>query len=131
MEKDDCDVISQLELESILSQLRTSPMEGVGNVEWSRHMSMLEQLNVQAALEAKRGGEERVRDALVEEQKMPLLVHELLLLEMWRIHVLPKILAIGTPQSTFQVRSNKMLKTRASAALISTLLYYRAGTYTL
>jgi hypothetical protein len=115
MEKDNCDVISQLELESILSQLRTSPMEWVGNVEWSRHMSMLEQLNVQAALEAKRGGEKRVRDALVEEQKMPLLVHEILLLEMWRVNVLPKILAIGTPQSTFQVRSKKMLMTQAKA----------------
>ena len=66
-------------------------------------MSMLEQLNVQAAVEAERGGEERVRDALVEQNKLPLLVHELLLLESWRINVLPRILKLGVPKSSFQV----------------------------
>ena len=66
-------------------------------------MSMLEQLNVQAAVEAERGGEERVRDALVEQNKLPVLVHELLLLESWRLNVLPRILELGKPKSSFQV----------------------------
>ena len=66
-------------------------------------MSMLEQLNVQAAIEADRGGEERVRDVLVENGKIPILIHELLLLELWRLNVLPRILKLGQPKSSFQV----------------------------
>ena len=97
------DLLSDLELNHILSSLRASPLEWVGNEAWSRQMSMLEQLNVQAAVEADRGGEERVRDALVEAKKLPILVHELLLLELWRLDVLPRIMKLGQPTSSFQV----------------------------
>ena len=97
------DLLSDLELDHILEVLATSPLEWVGNESWSRQMSMLEQLNVQAAIEADRGGEERVRDVLVENGKIPILIHELLLLELWRLNVLPRILKLGQPKSSFQV----------------------------
>ena len=42
-------------------------------------MSLIEELNVQAALEAQRGGEELVRDSLVERQLLPVIVHELVM----------------------------------------------------
>ena len=100
------DLLSDLELEHILSSTRTSPLEWIGNEAWSKQMSMLEQLNVQAAVEADRGGEERVRDAIVEAEKLPILVHELLLLESWRLNILPRILKLGKPTSSFQVRYN-------------------------
>ena len=66
-------------------------------------MSLIEELNVQAALEANRGGEELVRDSLVERQLLPVLVHELLSTELWRAEVLPRILSRGKPESSFQV----------------------------
>ena len=67
-------------------------------------MSMLEELNVQSALEAERGAEERVRDALVERDKMPLVVREAALIELWRDEVMPRILKMGEPETCFQVR---------------------------
>ena len=101
---DQPDVISPIELEDILNILRpTLELERVGNREWSRQMSMMEELNVQAAVEAGRGGEENVRQLLVEQQKMPLFVHEVLVTEIWRENVLPRILKLGTPESSFQV----------------------------
>ena len=66
-------------------------------------MSLIEELNVQAALEANCGGEELVRDSLVERQLLPVLVHELLTMELWRAEVLPQILKRGKPESSFQV----------------------------
>lgn len=65
---------------------------------------MLEELNVQSALEAERGEEERVRDALVERDKMPLVVREAALIELWREEVMPRILKMGEPETCFQVR---------------------------
>ena len=97
------EILTEGELNHILSTLRTSPLEWVGNEEWSKQMSMLEQLNVQAAFEANQGGEERVRDAFIEAGKMPYLVHELILLELWRTQVLPELLLLGQPETSFQV----------------------------
>ena len=99
----DVDILSEGELNHLVSSLRTSPLEWVGNEEWTKQMSLLEQLNIQAAYEAQQGGEERVRDALVEANKMSFLVHELILLELWRKEVLPTLLLQGTPQTSFQV----------------------------
>ena len=103
MEESVQDVLSDVELKYIVYSLKSTPLEWVGNEAWSKQMSLWEQINVQAALEASRGGEERVRDHLAESGQMPLLVHEVLILEMWRSKVLPKILSKGKPQSSFQV----------------------------
>ena len=55
MMSDQPDVISPIELEDILNILRpTLELERIGNREWSRQMSMMEELNVQAAVEAGR-----------------------------------------------------------------------------
>ena len=97
------DILSDVELRYIVYSLKSTPLEWVGNDTWSKQMSLWEQINVQAALEASRGGEERVRDNLAESEQMPLLVHEVLILEMWRNRVLPKILSRGMPKSSFQV----------------------------
>ena len=66
-------------------------------------MSMLEGVNVQSALEAERGAEERVRDALVERDKMPFVVREAVLIELWREEVMPRILQMRGPETCFQV----------------------------
>ena len=66
-------------------------------------MSLIEELNVQAALEAQRGGEELVLESLVERQLLQVIVHELLTMELWRAEVLPRILKKGKPESSFQV----------------------------
>ena len=90
------DILSTTELEHIVACLTATPLEWVGNEAWCKQMSFIEQLNVQAALEASRGSEERVRDELCETSKIQLLVHELLLLEMWKIEIMPRILDKGT-----------------------------------
>ena len=101
---DQPDVISPIELEDIVNILKpTTELERIGNREWSRQMSMMEELNVQAAVEAGRGGEENVRQTLVEKQKMPLIVHEILVTEIWRENILTRILKQGKPESSFQV----------------------------
>ena len=106
------EVLSEGELNHIVSMLRTSPLEWVGNEEWTKQMSLLEQLNIQAAYEAQQGGEERVRDTLVEADKMSYFVHELILLELWRKEVLPLLLQHGVPQTSFQVSIDIIILTQ-------------------
>ena len=44
------DILSDVELRHIVSSLRTTPLEWVGNENWSKQMSLWEQINVQAKL---------------------------------------------------------------------------------
>ena len=70
---------------------------------------------MQSALEAERGAEERVRDALVEKDKMPLVVREAALIELWREEIMPRILKAGEPETCFQVGEGV---TKTSKALL-------------
>ena len=101
------DIISDLELENILNSVHESSLEQIGGKLWVEQMSMMEELNIQAALEARYGkshtvklgfylhvyrlgGEERVRDLLVENEKLSLIVHEVLLIELWRKEIMTR-----------------------------------------
>lgn len=99
----DVEIISDLELEHILNSLRPCGLEEIGGKDWVGQMSMLEELNVQSALEAEKGTEERVKDAMVEKEKMPLVVREAILIELWRQEIMPRILQLGDPKTSFQV----------------------------
>lgn len=47
----DVDIISELELENILNSISASSLEDIGSKGWVQQMSMLEELNIQAALQ--------------------------------------------------------------------------------
>ncbi len=100
----DIEIISDLELGHIISSLRPCGLEEIGSKNWVGQMSMLEELNVQSALEAERGAEERVKDAMVDADKLKLVVREAVLIELWRDEIMPRILRLGEPKSSFQVR---------------------------
>ena len=51
MSSDGAVLMSDMELENILHSLRPSGLEAVGSKEWVQQMSMLEELNIQAALQ--------------------------------------------------------------------------------
>jgi hypothetical protein len=53
-------LLSEMELEHILRSLRPSNLEAVGDKAWVEQMSMVEELNVQAALEADKVREQSV-----------------------------------------------------------------------
>ncbi len=101
----DVEIISDLELGHIIGSLRPCGLEEIGSKDWVGQMSMLEELNVQLALEAERGAEERVKDAMVEADKLKLVVREAMLIELWRDEIMPRILRLGEPKSSFQVCS--------------------------
>ena len=99
-------IITDLELDHIVKCLKESGLEEIGSKPWIQQMSMFEELNVQAALEATRGHDgvgERVKEALVDNQKIELIVREMLLIELWREEILKRILQIGEPDTVFQV----------------------------
>jgi len=58
---------------------------------WMKQHESLEQLNLQAHQSAQQAGDEYVLEAFLTFDKLKLLVHELLVIEAWRLNVFPRI----------------------------------------
>ena len=97
--------ISDLELDQIVRSLGEAGLEDVGTKSWLGQRSMFEELNVQAAMEATAETGLRVKDALVSGGVMPLAVREMLLVELWRAEILPRMTKLTGRklESVFQV----------------------------
>lgn len=92
-------VIHPAELAHRIQSLRPQRVHEIGTATWiTAHQTVL-QLLQQATLEMRSHQEEAVTELLVEHAKLPVLVHELIAVQLWRTRVLPRLLAIE-PQPT-------------------------------
>mmetsp|Transcript_38640 Transcript_38640/g.64165 ORF Transcript_38640/g.64165 Transcript_38640/m.64165 type:complete len:437 (+) Transcript_38640:79-1389(+) len=82
-------ILNALEAESAVSNLATFQLKEVGNSRWTRQHEWLQKLNVQAHLNATSRGDEYVMEALVSHDKIPVLIHELILMEVYKAKVFP------------------------------------------
>ena len=79
------------EAESMIEMLRTFGVEDVGSADWHRQRESLERLNLQAHHNVQSKSDEFVKSYLISLDKVTTIVHELLVMEVWREKVLPKL----------------------------------------
>ncbi|XP_058493514.1 zinc finger MYND domain-containing protein 10-like [Solea solea] len=98
-------VISPGEAEGIVQSLETFPLKEVGSTRWFRQHELLEKLNMQAVLNASAMHDEVIKELLVLYRKIPLLVHEMILIEVWKHKVFPILCQLQDfqPRSTFHL----------------------------
>lgn len=90
------------EIEFFISRMDESKIEDVGTIVWIDWHKRLQRLNQQAVIEASELREECVKDLLVSYNKVAVLVHEAILMSVWRSKILPKLLKIQPkPENTF------------------------------
>ncbi|XP_071983852.1 zinc finger MYND domain-containing protein 10 [Engystomops pustulosus] len=96
-------ILTPGEAEGIVQSLRRSALRHTGSPGWLKQHEYLEKLNMQAILEASAGQEEVIKELLVTHGKVPLLVHELISVEVWKQKVFPIIRQLQDfrPTSTF------------------------------
>ncbi|CAG0882253.1 unnamed protein product [Cyprideis torosa] len=76
---------SILEVESLVECLKpTFDLGELGSPDWLRQHAVMEKLNVQAALEAQKNGDESLKELLVDRGKLPLFIHELIAVRLWK-----------------------------------------------
>uniref|UniRef100_G3N8N2 Zinc finger MYND domain-containing protein 10 n=1 Tax=Gasterosteus aculeatus aculeatus TaxID=481459 RepID=G3N8N2_GASAC len=78
----DSSVILPVEAEGFIQSLETFPLKEVGSERWFRQHTHIEKLNMQAILNASAMHDEFVKDLLVLYGKIPILVHEMILVEL-------------------------------------------------
>ena len=77
------------EAEVHVESLRPFGIEEIGTPAWMRQHELLEKLNMQAHVNAKKGGDEFVMEAFCSFDKFAVLVHELVAIDRWQQRVFP------------------------------------------
>ncbi len=82
-------VITAGEAERLVESLEPFPLEEVGSEKWLKQHEVLEKLNMQAHHCARTNSDDFVLEALVTFDKLPTIIHELVVIEAWRENVFP------------------------------------------
>ncbi|XP_026204740.1 zinc finger MYND domain-containing protein 10 [Anabas testudineus] len=98
-------VILPVEAEAFVQSLETFSLKEVGSARWFRQHECIEKLNMQAILNASAMHDEFVKELLVSYGKIPVLVHELILIEVWKQKLFPILCQLQdfNPNNTFQL----------------------------
>ncbi|XP_046950836.1 zinc finger MYND domain-containing protein 10 isoform X3 [Lynx rufus] len=85
--------------------LRSFPLREIGSGGWNQQHENLEKLNMQAILDATASQGEPIQELLVTHGKIPMLVEELIAVEMWKQKVFPVLCRLEDfkPQNTFPI----------------------------
>ena len=84
-------VLLQPEAERLVEELRLMTIEEVGTPAWTKQHQTLEKLNMQAQICVMNQADEFVVEALIDHEKITLLVQDLLITEAWKDKVLPLV----------------------------------------
>uniref|UniRef100_A0A665STZ7 Zinc finger, MYND-type containing 10 n=2 Tax=Echeneis naucrates TaxID=173247 RepID=A0A665STZ7_ECHNA len=97
--------ILPVEAEAFVQSLEAFSLKEVGSNRWLRQHENIEKLNMQAILNASVLHDEFVKEFLVSCGKVSLLVHEMILIEVWKQKVFPILCQLKdfNPTTTFQL----------------------------
>lgn len=104
------------EAERYVQELNATDVQNIGSAGWAKQRERLERLNVQAHANAQAHSEEFVKELLVLHGKVHTLVHDLLAVEAWKEHVLPRIITTVAESSVGHTQSYLAAHSEATIA---------------
>ncbi|GAB0092024.1 Zinc finger MYND domain-containing protein 10 [Sergentomyia squamirostris] len=117
-------VIPPAELDYHVKSVRKYRVSDIGRSSWFDQHEILVKIHQQAALEAREKREEFVKDGLIVEGKIKILVHNAYCLLVWKHKVLPDLLGRDlNPQSSF-IFYTILFHEATIVAILETLLYH-------
>ncbi|XP_033121716.1 zinc finger MYND domain-containing protein 10-like [Anneissia japonica] len=118
-------IILPVEAEAYVESLQKYKIKDIGNAKWMKQHDQLEKLNMQAVLNASANQDEFIKEMLISHDKICILVHELLALELWKQKVWSIISNINfEPSSTFPLYMTLYHEATISN-LIETTFFYK------
>ncbi|KAL9973838.1 hypothetical protein ACROYT_G020344 [Oculina patagonica] len=118
-------VLLATEAELYIEELKTYPLKEIGSPKWMSQHEFIEKLNMQAIISATSQADEFIKELLITLEKIPILIHELLAVELWKDKVFPKILESGyDPQTTLPVYF-VLFHEATVISLLETILYHK------
>jgi hypothetical protein len=96
-------IMTPFEAESLITALKTFSVDAVGNPAWMKQHQDLERLNIQAHHNAMTRHDEPIVDLMASHDVLPILIHELLVIEAWNEKIFPLLVAKITEESTVKM----------------------------
>ncbi|XP_061584523.1 zinc finger MYND domain-containing protein 10 [Cololabis saira] len=98
-------VIEPFEVKGFVQSLETFSLKELGSARWFKQHEHIEKLNMQAILNVSAMHDELVKELLVSLGKIPILIHELILVEVWKQKVFPIFCQLQdfNPKDTFHL----------------------------
>ncbi|KAK3101721.1 hypothetical protein FSP39_005822 [Pinctada imbricata] len=97
-------VLLAVEAESYVEHLRKFKLREIGKTEWGRQHENIEKLNMQAVLNASAQEDEFIKDFIISCGKSEVLVHDLLLTEIWKEKIFTELVEMEfEPKTTFPI----------------------------
>ncbi|XP_066255153.1 zinc finger MYND domain-containing protein 10 [Euwallacea similis] len=124
-------VLMPNEIELFIESMIPQTMKQLGSEQWLNWHNRLQKLNQEAVVEAACVKDEHVKESLISFRKAPILVHEAILVNIWKYQVLPKLLKLEpAPKSTF-VAYSIMYHEGVCISLLELVLYHSSCCETL
>ncbi|XP_006892933.1 PREDICTED: zinc finger MYND domain-containing protein 10 [Elephantulus edwardii] len=101
----DLELLLPGQADGLVRGLRSFPLREIGSPGWNQQHENLEKLNIQAILDATASQGEPIQELLVTHGKIPVLVEDLITVEMWKQKVFPVLCKLEDfmPQNTFPI----------------------------
>ncbi len=91
------------EAEMYVQNLKPFSVKEVGSQAWLKQHEYVEKLNIQSHINVTTQTDEFIMEALISFEKIPVLVHELIAIELWRQNVYPHLVALNFAETSTMV----------------------------
>lgn len=120
-------VIPPEEIDFHVQSLRKFQLEDIGSMHWMDQHEILLKLHQQSTHEITSYQEEIVKELIIAENKLPILVHELYTLLIWRAKILPRLMKIDSnPKASF-ILYTVFFHEASAISLVENVLYHQSG----
>lgn len=120
-------IISPEEIDFHVQSLRKSNLQDIGSIQWMNQHEIILKLNQQSIYEVKSYQEELVKELLINENKLPILLHEIYVCFIWRTKILPRLLKINSnPKASFMIYT-VFYHEASVVSLLENVLYHQNG----
>ena len=117
-------IVQPEEVELFVQSMRELQIEDIGGKLWLESHERLLKLNQQAIIETNEGREEYLKELLIIQDKIPVLVHETYSILVWRTKILPKLLKQNEKiEATFFIYT-VLYHESTAVSLLETVLFH-------
>ncbi|KAJ8047698.1 Zinc finger MYND domain-containing protein 10 [Holothuria leucospilota] len=118
-------VLLPVEAEGFVESLEVLKVKDIGSPKWQKQHEYLEKLNMQAVVNASANEDEFIKELLISREKIPVLITDLLISEVWRDKVFSVIKKLNfEPKTTISIYM-ALYHEATVTNLLETVLYYK------
>ncbi|XP_022098393.1 zinc finger MYND domain-containing protein 10-like isoform X1 [Acanthaster planci] len=125
MASDGASILLSSEAEAYVESLEVIPIKDIGSPRWTKQHEYVEKLNMQAVLHASANEDEYIKELLIQHEKIPVLISDLICSEIWQQKVFSIIKRMDFEPHTTIPLYISLYHEATLVNLLETILYHK------